>query len=364
MKINEIIGIINEFAPIPLQESYDNAGLIIGDPQGEANSALLTIDITEEVIDEAIKNKDALIISHHPIIFSGLKKINGANYVERCIIKAIQNNIAIYAAHTNIDSVFDGVNNKICEKLNLKNVEILEPKENTLLKLVCFIPLDYKERVANAIFSVGAGKIGTYNSCSFNTPGTGTFMAGDGSHPFVGEKGHVHEEKEVRFETIIPSFLKEKVLNAMYESHPYEEVAYDIYPLKNSYKDAGIGMIGNLENEIDEKDFLDQIKNTFKVKCIRHTKLFNKKIKRVAVCGGSGSFLLKQAIRKKADIFISADFKYHQFFDAENKIIIADIGHYESEQFTTEIFYDVLTKKITNFAIHFSQVNTNPLNYY
>jgi len=364
MKIKEIIDIINEFAPPRLQESYDNAGLIIGDPEGEANSALLTLDVTEDVIDEAIKKKDALIIAHHPVIFGGLKKITGRTYTERCVIKAIQNNIAIYAAHTNIDSVMEGVSGKMCEKLKLTNTKILEPLKNSLFKLVTFIPVDYLGKVRSALFKAGAGHIGEYDSCSFNIDGKGTFRAGDKANPFVGEKGEIHEEKETRFESVFPFFKKDAIISALLESHPYEEVAFDLYPLENIYQKAGMGMIGNLESEIGEKEMLDIIKKEFNCIHIRHTKLLNKPIKKVAVCGGSGSHLLSKAIQENADIFITGDFKYHQFFDAEGKIVIADIGHFESEQFTTEIFYSVLTKKLTTFAIHFSEVNTNPLNYY
>ena len=364
MKIKDIINLFNEFAPLQLQESYDNAGLIVGDPEGETNSVLLTIDVTEEVIDEAIKKKDALIIAHHPIIFSPLKKITGKNYAERCIIKAIQNNIAIFAVHTNIDAVYNGVNAKICEKIDLNNTRILEPKEDLLVKLVTFIPDDYVEKVRIKLFEAGAGHIGNYDACSFNTQGIGTFRAGENTNPFVGKKGNIHKENETRFETIIPLFYKDNVIKALMESHPYEEVAYDIYPIKNKFNAAGSGMIGELNKPISEKKMLDLLKEAFNCKCIRHTRFLNKPIKKVALCGGSGSFLLQQAIQNNADIFISGDFKYHQFFDADNKILIADIGHFESEQFTTEIFYDVLTKKLTNFAIHFSKVNTNPLNYY
>ena len=342
MKIKDIVNIVNKFAPPQLQESYDNAGLIIGNPNDEANSVLLTIDVTEEVIDEAIKNKDALIISHHPVIFGGIKKINGKNYTERCIIKAIQNKIAIYAAHTNLDSIMAGVNGKICEKLNLKNTRILETKENLLFKLVTFIPIDYLDKVRSEIFNAGAGNIGNYDSCSFNTQGKGTFKADEQAKPFVGEKGSFHEEEEVRFETIFPSYLQNKIIDAMLSSHPYEEVAYDIYHLVNKNIQTGIGMIGELEKKISETELLDTIKNIFNCKCIRHTKLLGKPVKNIAVCGGSGSYLLQKAINKGAEIFISADFKYHQFFDADNKIVIADIGHFESEQFTTEIFYDVI----------------------
>jgi dinuclear metal center YbgI/SA1388 family protein len=364
MKIKDITAILEEFAPLPYQEDYDNAGLIIGDPNKEIYSALLCIDVTDAVITEAIKKGVQLIISHHPIIFGGLKKINGKNIVERCVIKAIKNDIALYACHTNIDSVYDGVNAKICEKLNIKNTKILQPLKNQLKKLVTFVPIDHIDKVRNAIFDVGAGQIGEYDSCSYNIEGTGTFRASENTDPFVGEKGEFHREKEIRFETIFPKNIQSKVLNALFGAHPYEEVAYDIYPLENVYNKVGMGMIGVLENSIEPTKFFDEIKKVFNVKHIKHTELCKDKIKKVAVCGGSGSFLLNKAKAAGADIFISGDFKYHQFFDADNKIIIADIGHFESEQFTLEIFYDLIIKKIPKFAVYLTEVNTNPINYY
>jgi len=363
-KVKDIISEIEKFAPLSYQEDYDNVGLIIGNPEQDCSAALLTIDVTEQVVDEAIHKGSNLIIAHHPIVFSGLKKITGRNYIERSVIKAIKNDIAIYAAHTNIDSVAKGVNTKICEKLGLINCKILCPSKNQLKKLVTFVPKSHIEKVSQAIFEAGAGHIGNYDSCSYQIEGKGSFKALDGANPFVGNLGSIHFEEEIRFETVFPKNLQKTILEALINNHPYEEVAYDIYPLDNDYNQVGAGMIGELETSIPEKEFLKKIKENFKVQFIRHTELLNKNILKVAVCGGSGSCLLKNAIIQKADIFISGDFKYHQFFDAENKILIADIGHYESEQFTKELFYDILIKKLPNFALYFSEVNTNPVYYF
>ncbi|HBF88862.1 MAG TPA: Nif3-like dinuclear metal center hexameric protein [Bacteroidales bacterium] len=364
MKIKEIVSYIEEIAPISYQESYDNSGLQIGKMDTEVDSALLTVDITEEVIDEAILKNIKLIISHHPLIFGGVKRINGANFVERIIIKAIKNDIGIYSAHTNIDNVENGINAKICEKLELQNCKILVPRDNELLKLVTFVPISHLEMVKEAIFNTGAGHIGKYDCCSFSAEGTGTFRAQNDANPFVGKIGEIHHEKESKLETIIPRFLKNKVINALLKVHPYEEVAYDIFPLENKLSDVGAGMIGELKEPIEEIKFFNHLKKTFNLSIIRHTELSGKKIKKIAVCGGSGSSFLKNAIAAKADIFITGDFKYHQFFDAEGKIIIADVGHYESEQFSVELFNDILKKNIPNFALYLSEIKTNPINYY
>ena len=364
MKIFEITRYLESLAPLGLQESYDNAGLITGDPQSEVDAALVTIDVTEPVIDEAIRKNIGLVIAHHPIIFSGLKKITGKNYVERVIIKAIRNNIAIYAAHTNLDSVEEGVNAKICNKLGLKNTRILQHAGNQLKKLVTFVPVDFYEQVSEAVFDAGAGHIGNYDSCGFSVEGKGSFRANEDANPFVGGKGEIHFESEKRFETIFPAWLQNKVIEALLKAHPYEEVAYDIYPLDNKFSKTGMGMIGELTLPMEESVFLNLLKSTFKSGIIRHTVLTGKPVEKVAVCGGSGAFLLNDAIAAGAGFFVSADFKYHQFFDAENKIVIADIGHFESEQFTKELFYELLTKKFPKFAVHFTEVNTNPVFYF
>ncbi len=363
MKLKEIVSYIESFAPLAYQEDYDNAGLIVGNSEMELTGALLTVDVTEEIVDEAIKKDLNLILTHHPIALSGVKKITGKDFTERIIIKAIKNDIAIYAAHTNLDSVWGGVSSKIADKLKLKNQKILAPVSGQLFKLVYFVPVDHAEKTRKAVFDVGAGTIGDYDSASFNSEGKGTFKAGEAANPFVGNKGELHVEDEMRIEIIFPKYLKNKVTKALIESHPYEEVAYDIYSLENDFNRLGYGIVGELEIEIGELDFLKGLKDSFSAKCVRHTKLLNKSVKRVAVCGGSGSFLLKNAKKENADVFITGDFKYHQFFEAEGKIVIADIGHFESEQVTKELFYELLIKKFPKFAVHLTEINSNPINY-
>ena len=362
--LKDITNFLESFAPLVLQESYDNAGLITGDINSEITTVLATLDVTEKVVEEAIQKKTQLIVAHHPIIFSGLKKITGKNYVERTIIKAIKNDIAIYAVHTNLDSVEGGVNRKICDKLGLENCKILQLAGGQLKKLVTFIPIENADHVREAVFNAGAGNIGNYDSCGFVAEGMGSFKGNENANPFVGKKGEIHSEKEVRFETIFPGYLQGKVIEALLKSHPYEEVAFDIYPLENKFDKIGLGMIGTLSKPIAETLFLKQLKQTFNTGVIKHTALKGKPVEKVAVCGGSGSFLLNAAIAAGADFFVSGDFKYHQFFDAENKIVIADIGHFESEQFTKELFYELLTKKFPTFAIHLSEVGTNPVFYF
>lgn len=363
MKIKEITDHLESFAPLAYQESYDNAGLITGDKNDEATGALICLDSTEEVIDEAIRKGCNLVIAHHPIVFSGLKKITGKNYVERVIIKAIRSNIAIYAAHTNLDNVHRGVNAKIAEKLGLKNTKILAPKSKLLRRLIVFCPLESANDVRQAMFDAGAGVIGEYDECSFNTEGTGTFRGSGNTDPYIGKPGVREEVREIKIETIYPAPLESKVIKALIKAHPYEEVAYDIIPLDNKFDRIGSGMVGELEEAQDERAFLEKVKKALNTGCIRYTNLLGKKVKRVAVCGGAGSFLLGDAISAGADVFITADYKYHQFFDAENKVVIADVGHYESEQYTKELFYEVINKKFSTFAVHLSETNTNPINY-
>jgi len=363
IKLKEITDHIESIAPLSYQESYDNAGLICGNHQMQVKGILICLDSTEEVIDEAIANNCNMVIAHHPIVFSGIKKFNGKNYVERVIMKAIKNDIAIYAAHTNLDSILAGVNGKIAEKLGLQNCKILAPRKNSLKKLITFCPENKAEQVRTALFAAGAGNIGNYSECSFNSAGTGTFTAGNNTNPYVGEQGKQHHEKEIKIETIYPAEIESRLLKALFTSHPYEEVAYDIIALDNTQSTVGTGIIGELAMEMDEKAFLNELKTRMNASGIRYTALRGKKIKKVSVCGGSGSFLLKDAMAAEAHIFITADFKYHQFFDAENRIIIADIGHYESEQYTSELFYEILKKKFSTFAIHLSKINTNPINY-
>jgi len=362
MEVKSIAQIIESFAPLALQESYDNAGLLVGNPDMLTTGALLCIDVTEAVIDEAIALNVNLVISHHPLIFNGLKKITGQNEVQRCVIKAIKHDIAIYAAHTNIDNVIEGVNGRIADKIGLIRRKVLQPKQN-LLKLITFVPKLHVQRVREAIFEAGAGTIGNYDSCSFNAEGYGSFRANENAKPFVGETDKIHYEEEVKIEVILPDYLSDKVLISMIKSHPYEEPAYDIIPLRNRFDNVGSGIVGELSDSIDEEVFLQQLKTIFGIKTIRHTALRGKPISKVAICGGSGSFLIPDAIKSKADIFISGDIKYHEFFQSENKIIIADVGHFETEQFTKDIFCDIIQKKLPTFAVHISKINTNPIIY-
>ena len=345
------------------QESYDNSGLQVGEPAMEISGALVTLDVTEAVIDEAIAAGYNLVIAHHPLIFGGIRSVTGKNMVERVLLKAIRNDIAVYAAHTNLDAIRQGVSGKICEVIGLQKTKILEPVRGKLKKLVVFVPLEHAEKVRQAIFENGAGVIGNYDSCSFNAEGRGSFRAGEGTDPFVGEQGQIHYEPEVRIETIFPDHEKGRVITAMLQAHPYEEVAYDIYPLDNRYPEIGMGMIGELDKPVDEEAFLGLLREKFRTGVIRHSALRGSQVKKVAVCGGAGSFLLGKAISEKADIFVSGDFKYHQFFDADGRIVIADIGHFESEQYTREIIYDLLIKNFPKFAVRLSEVNTNPIKY-
>ena len=363
MKIEEIINHLEQIAPLHYQESYDNSGLITGNKKLEVKQALITLDCTEEIVEEAIEKKCELIIAHHPILFKGLKKLNGKNYVERTIIKAIQNNIAIYAIHTNLDNVHNGVSKKICDKLGLANCKVLSPKSDLLRKLIVFCPSAHAAKVQSAICNAGAGQVGDYDHCTFNSIGEGTFRGNENTNPFVGKQGEIHKEKEIKVEAIFPSHQQGKILSAMYQEHPYEEVAYDIITLHNKHQKVGLGMIGNLDKPMKSDAFLKFVKKQMKTDCIRHTKIVKKDVKNIAVCGGSGSFLLANAKQMQADVFITADFKYHEFFNAENELIIADIGHYESEQFTKDLIKDILKEIFPKFATHLSELNTNPVNY-
>jgi len=364
MTVQDIITYIESLAPLPLQESYDNSGLQTGDPQQEIKAALISLDVTDEVIDEAIAKDAGLVIAHHPLIFTPLKNLTGRDPVQRTVIKAVRNNIAVYAAHTNLDVIRTGVNRAVCDRIGLLNLRVLQPAENILRKLVFFVPSGHAEKVRQAIFDAGAGQIGEYDMCSFNTKGEGTFRGSEATRPFVGEKGVLHHEPEIRVETIYPVHAEQKIVDAMIRAHPYEEVAYDLYPLTNRDCRTGMGMTGDLPHPVSETDFLDMLKKTFALRVIRHSKLRGKPIRKVAVCGGSGAALIKQAVASQSDIYVTADIKYHQFFDAGDSIVLADIGHFESEQFTAELIYDLLNKKFPTFAFHFSRVKTNPINYY
>jgi dinuclear metal center YbgI/SA1388 family protein len=364
MKISEVTGYLENMAPLYLQESYDNAGLITGNRELECSGIIVALDVTEDVVTEAVGKNCNLIVAHHPVIFRGIKNLTGKNYVERTIIASIKNGVAIYAIHTNLDNLVGGVNKKIAEKLNLQNCKVLLPREETLKKLVTFCPNKDAEKIRNALFHSGAGAIGNYSECSFNVEGTGTFKAEEGSHPFVGKIGERHLENETRIEVVFPGFLQNELIKELRNAHPYEEVAYYIGTLDNVRDDIGSGLVGELKREISGMELLKLLKEEFKLSVIKHTSLLQKSVKKIALCGGAGIFLLPKAIAAGAQAFITGDIKYHEFFDADNKILLADIGHYESEQYTIDLLTEFLQQKLPNFAVLKTEINTNPVNYY
>ncbi len=361
MKIFEITQYLEKIAPSAYQESYDNAGLIVGNPQTDITKILISLDCLEKTIDEAITQGCNMVIAHHPIVFKGLKRLNGNNYVEKTILEAIKNEVAIYAIHTNLDNVKNGVNFKIAQKLGLENIKILAPKTQTLQKLTIFVPVTHTQRLLQALAESGAGQIGNYKNCSFRTQGTGTFMPNEHANSFIGQAHKQEEVIENRIEVVFPFPLQSAILRAVYAHHPYEEVSYFLQNVENINQEVGAGAIGELPTEMTELDFLAFLKEKMQTKCIKHTQLLGKNIKKIALCGGSGSFLLGNAIRQKADIYVSADFKYHEFFDADNKIVVADIGHYESEQYTSELLAELLKHQFPTLTTHITTQNTNPV---
>lgn len=364
MRISEITSYLERLAPLAYQENYDNAGLITGSPEMTCTGVLISLDATEDIVLEAIEKGCNLVVSHHPIVFSGIKKLTGKNYVEKAVIGAVKNDIALYAIHTNLDNVKWGVNGRIAKKLGLSNSRILEPRKGALRKLVTFVPETHLETVREALFLAGAGEIGPYSECSYAVRGEGTFKAGIDATPFLGETGKRHSEGEYRLELIYPSVIEAGLLHALKASHPYEEIAYDLFPLTNAHPELGAGMVGELPYEMDQPAFLEMLKQVFQVAVIRHTRMLDKSIRTVAICGGAGSFLISNALAVKADAFITADLKYHEFFDANGQILLADPGHYETEQYSMDLLHDILAEKFPTFAVFKTGLLTNPVNYY
>jgi dinuclear metal center YbgI/SA1388 family protein len=362
MTIAQITGAIEEFAPVAFQESYDNSGLSVGNQQNEATGALLCLDVTERVVQKAIDSNINLIISHHPVIFGGLKRLVGAAAAERVVQQAVKHDVALYAAHTNLDSVRGGVSEKMCDKLMLKNRSILQPA-GRLVKVAVYVPLAHAEAVRQAMFAAGAGCIGQYSRCGFSAQGIGTFLAGEAATPYAGKKGALHREPEEKVEVIAHEATVGSAIAAMRAVHPYEEVAYDLYPLLNEHTGIGLGMVGELEAPLSTNNFLRLVKQTFNAQSIRYVTSCNHSIRKVAVCGGSGSSLTGKAIACGADAFVSADFKYHQLQEADGRITVVDVGHYESEIFAIEIFYEVITKKFPTFAPYLVKCAINQINY-
>jgi dinuclear metal center YbgI/SA1388 family protein len=363
MKLKELTDFLESFAPLSYQESYDNSGLLTGDPEAEINAALLSLDVTPGIVLEAISNHCNLIISHHPFIFRGLKRIEAGRPESDILSGVIKNDIAVYAAHTNMDNAINGINGFLAGKLGLNNIKILSKKSGMLYKLVTFVPVAQSMKVRNALFDAGAGVIGKYDCCSYNIQGHGTFRASDASNPFVGQKNILHTEEETRIEIIFPGFLRDDLTQALLKSHPYEEVAYDIYKLENDFPGCGAGILGELQEAISGTTFLENVKKELNINVIRHTEISSKPIRKVALCSGSGSFLIPDSIRAGAEVFLTADIKYHDFFDANLRILLADIGHYESEQWIKDLLRKRLIEKFPNFAVLSSGLNTNPVKY-
>ena len=364
MTIQQVILALEKKAPAMLQENYDNAGLLTGNPAWECRGVIVALDAIEMVIQEAIDNNCNLVVAHHPIIFSGLKKLTGKDYVERTIIRAVKNDIAVYAIHTNLDNVLWGVNGRIADKLGLINRQVLQPKNNLLKKLVVFVPATHAEIMKEAIFSAGAGQIGNYSECSFNTLGKGTFKGGQGTNPFIGKPGEQFTANEIRIEVVYFDWLEQTILKAMQLAHPYEEIAYDIIAVENQHQQLGSGLVGDLPQPINENECLLLLKQQFNLSTIRHTAFTGKMVQKIALCGGAGSFLIARSIASGAQIYITADIKYHEFFDADSNILIADIGHYESEQFTIDLLFDILKENFTTFAVLKTGIKTNPVQYF
>jgi dinuclear metal center YbgI/SA1388 family protein len=361
--VKEIVSVLEILAPPGLQESYDNSGLLTGRMDQEVTGILVCLDVVPEILDEAERRGCNFILSHHPPFFSGMKQFSGDSLQEKILIRAIRSNLILYASHTNLDSVISGVSGKMADKLGLKNQRILVPREDDLIKLVCFIPASHLDEVSWSVFGAGAGSIGNYDNCSFQISGNGTFRAGEGSNPFVGKIGKVHYEPETRFETILPRHRLKQVVKALSDSHPYEEVAYDLYPLINKNPSQGLGIIGVLEQESSELEFLKSVKDVFGLPVVRHSRLRNKPVKKVALCGGSGIQFMKQAISSGADFYLTAEIKYHSWFEVPADFVLADIGHFESEQFAINVLADSLIEKFPKFAVYLTEVNTNPIIY-
>ncbi|MCM5529037.1 Nif3-like dinuclear metal center hexameric protein [Parasegetibacter sp. NRK P23] len=363
-RIKDISDWLEIIAPPALQEEWDNSGLLTGNGETICTGVLVTLDVTEAVLDEAIARGCNMVVAHHPVIFKGLKKLTGRNHVERTVIKAIRNDIALYAIHTNIDNRINGVSGRMADKMGLEKQKVLQPMNGLLRKLYTYVPASHLEQVRVALFNAGAGTIGLYDECSFQAPGEGTFRAMDGANPFLGEKGARHLEQEHKLEVLFESWKEGAVLKALRAAHPYEEVAYEVVRLENQHPENGAGIVGELTQPVAEQEFLARIKKSFGLTALRHTPLRNREVRRVAVCGGAGSFLISNALRQGVDFYITADVKYHEFFGAEGQMVIADIGHFESEQFTVELLYEILLKKFPNFAVLKSDVITNPIQYY
>lgn len=364
MTISEVLSILNKWAPLANAEDFDNVGLLVGDQKQKVTHIMVAHDALEAVVLEAAAKSCNLIICFHPIIFSGLKQLTGKTYVERAVIQAIKHDIAIYAIHTALDNVPHGVNAGMARALGLSDCKVLIPKKEHLFKLTTYVPHVDVSRVCDAVFKAGAGQLGNYSECHFQTDGLGTFKAGENAQPALGTIGSRHEEAEKQLHFVLEKHRATAIISALKQEHPYEEVAYEMTSLVNTHPTLGMGRIGKLEKPMSPMDFLAHTKKAFSAGGIRHSKIGDRPIEKVAVLGGSGAFAIAAAKGAGADALVTADLKYHDYYQAEDRILLTDIGHYESERFTKNIIADYLTEKIRNFAIILSEENTNPINYF
>jgi dinuclear metal center YbgI/SA1388 family protein len=364
MILQHILNELESLAPPEYQEEWDNSGLLLGSPAREITGIIVSLDTTMEVLHEAISNHCNLIVSHHPFIFQGIRKITPDLPAYHLLRRLIQEDIAVYALHTSLDNSWMGINQYLGQKLGLMNTSILAPKRDSLKKLVVFCPVDHAEKVRNALFEAGAGHIGNYDCCSYNSSGQGSFRASEKANPFVGKRKVIHFEPEIRIEVIFPSAREKPLIDSMRAAHPYEEVAFDLYPLTNSFDRAGSGIVGFLEKPMSEQRFIRIVKSLVGLNSIRHSAFLGRKIRKVAISSGAGGFLIPDVIRSEADIFLTSDLKYHQFQEPGGKLLLMDIGHYESESFMKEMIRAFLIEKFPNFAVLVSATETNPVKYF
>ncbi|WP_353892287.1 Nif3-like dinuclear metal center hexameric protein [Proteinivorax hydrogeniformans] len=366
LAIAEITKELESIAPKSLAYfSKDNNGLLVGDSSQKVNKVMVTLDITEDIMEYAIKSKCDLIISHHPIIFGGIDKIDTKSKTGRIIIKAIQNNISIYAAHTNLDVAWGGVNDSLAKKLGLKVTGVLDKIEaSKYYKVVVFVPLDYKEKVLDAMAQQGAGNIGDYSHCTFTTLGEGTFKPLEGSNPFLGETGNLETVKEVKIESIVSSDRLGGVLSGMKNAHPYEEVAYDVLPLQNNPDVYGLGRTTVLEAPITSIELANHVKKELNCTAVKFFGDKGKKVSKVAVLGGSGGSLIKKAKKLNCHAIITSDVDYHQGQLADElDICIIDPGHYHTEVVIVEDIAQKLNKVFSGKVDFQTALNNCPYSY-
>ncbi|MBI4536287.1 MAG: Nif3-like dinuclear metal center hexameric protein [Ignavibacteriae bacterium] len=367
MTVREIQDVIEHWAPREIAWGQDNVGLQIGNPASRLLGILIALDVTEKIITEARRHRANLIISHHPLLFKAPRSITPRNQVGRCIDALVKSGIALYSAHTNLDFAHGGTSWAIAEALGLTAVDFLYKPYKVQRKIVTFVPTDHVDRVAVAMAEAGAGRIGNYDNCSFRMLGTGTFKANERANPVVGSKNVLEKVAETRLEMVVDQWLVPGVLKALKQAHPYEEVAHDVYPTENESDAFGMGIIGMLVRPMTLKSLLALIKKKLGARALRCTGSLNHKVSRIAACGGSGSELLDEAVRARADAFITADVKYHTFHDANGRIALIDAGHYETEHLVVQTMAKKLAQEMRRMRIHVpvfaSRTSTNPIVY-